>query len=313
MPAKETPYQSKWKTFWKLFYKQRYLQMLAIPGILLLLFFAYIPMLGLVIAFKNYRVIDTIMGAPWVGLAIFERVLTDPDLALAVRNTLVMSAISLLGGFPLTIIFALLINELKSIRIKRITQTISYLPHFISWVILGGMIRNYLGLYGLINNLLIAAHLIKEPILFLGEPTMFWPIAFITGQWKELGWSTILFLASMASINPELYESADMDGAGRFRKMWHITLPSIKFTISIVLILNISNILNSNFDQIMVLSNTLNRSTSDVIDVFIYRLGLIYSQYSYATAAGLLKSIIALFLLLLANYGSKKLTDTSFL
>ncbi|GJM72930.1 hypothetical protein HMSSN036_51460 [Paenibacillus macerans] len=190
-------------------------------------------------------------------------------------------------------------------------QTISYLPHFLSWVVLGGILTTWLSDVGIINDLLLALHLIQEPISYLAEPNYFWGIVVASDVWKELGWSAIIYLAAITSISPEMYEAATIDGAGRFQKMWYITLPSIKATISILFILAVGGVLNSNFDQILVLRNVLNESASNVIDIYVYQTGMLSGRYSYSTAVGLFKSVIALILLLLANRVTKKLNDTS--
>jgi len=276
-----------------------------------MIIFNYVPMYGIIIAFKKYNIVKPISAAPWVGLKFFREFLADPDFWSAMKNTLGISFFKLLIGFPLPIIFALCLNEITSIRYKKVVQTISYLPHFLSWVILGGIMMTWLSDVGILNHILMGLHLVKAPITYLAEPQYFWPIAIISDIWKELGWSAIIYLAAIAGVDPGMYESATIDGAGRFRKMLSITLPSIKPTISILFILSVSGILNSNFDQILVLSNSLNQSTSSVIDLFVYRIGIQSGRFSYATAVGLTKSVVALILLLTANFASKKLNDTS--
>ncbi len=290
---------------------QRYLQAMALLGVAWMVIFNYIPIYGIIIAFKEFNIIKPISEAPWVGMDHFKAFLEDDNLKYVIRNTLGMSFLKLLIGFPLPILFALFLNEIRSIRFKRSIQTISYLPHFLSWVILGGIMTTWLADVGIINDVLLWLHIINEPIVFLAEPSYFWGLAIISDIWKELGWSAIIYLAAIAGISPELYEAATIDGAGRFQKMFYLTLPSIKGTISILFILAVSGVLNSNFDQIMVLKNQLNESTSNVIDVYVYQVGLQQARYSYSTAVGLIKSIIALILLLTANFVSKRLNNTS--
>lgn len=299
------------KRLWRKLYNQRYLQVMALLGIIWMVVFNYIPMYGVIIAFKEFNIIKSISNAPWVGLEHFKAFLQDGNLGYVIKNTLGMSFFKLAIGFPLPIGFALFLNEIRSIRFKRTIQTISYLPHFLSWVILGGILTTWLSDMGIINDLLMGLNLINEPIVFLAEPQYFWGIAITSDIWKELGWSAIIYLAAIAGISPEMYEAATIDGAGRFQKMFHITLPSIKGTISILFILAVSGILNSNFDQILVLKNQLNESASSVIDVYIYQVGIQQGRYSYSTAVGLIKSIIAIILLLVANNVSKRLNDTS--
>ncbi|MCK9861669.1 ABC transporter permease subunit [Paenibacillus sp. ATY16] len=295
------------------FMAQRYLQAMALVGIAWMIIFSYVPLYGLIIAFKEYDITRSISESPWVGLAQFKEFLTDDSLPYVLKNTLAMSALKLLIGFPIPILFALFVNELRSLRYKKIVQTISYLPHFLSWVILGGILTTWLSDVGIINDLLMALHLIKEPISYLAEPGYFWTIIVSSDIWKELGWNAIIYLAAIASVSPDLYEAATMDGASRFQKMFLITLPMIKGTIAILFILAVSGILSSNFDQVFILKNQLNESASNVIDTYVYQVGISEGRYSYSTAVGLFKSIIAFLLLLSANYVTKKLNDTSLL
>ena len=300
--------RSRWL---KKLYSQRHLQIMALLGVIWMIIFNYIPMYGVIIAFKEFNIIKSIGEAPWVGLEHFKEFFANDDFTSVMRNTLGISLLKLFIGFPLPIIFALFLNEIRSFRYKRTIQTISYLPHFISWVILGGILMTWLADTGVINKILLALNVIDQPITFLAEPKYFWGIVITSDIWKELGWSAIIYLAAIASISPEMYEASTIDGAGRFQKMWYITLPSIKATISILFILAVSSVLSSNFDQILVLRNPLNESTSNVIDIFVYHVGLQNGRYSYAQAVSLFKSIIAIILLLIANRVTKKLNDTS--
>jgi putative aldouronate transport system permease protein len=299
------------RNWWKRIYGQRHLQIMALLGVVWMIVFNYIPMYGVIIAFKDYNIIYKISEAPWVGLEHFREFFNDDNLWNVIKNTLGISFFKLFIGFPLPIIFALFLNELRSVQFKKFVQTISYLPHFLSWVVLGGILATWLSDVGIINNILLALNFIKEPITYLAEPSYFWTIIITSDIWKELGWSAIIYLAAISSVSPEMYEAATIDGAGRFQKMWYITLPSIKSTISILFILAISGVLNSNFDQILVLRNSLNDSASNVIDYYVYQTGLLSGRYSYSAAIGLIKSVIALILLLIANGITKKLNDTS--
>ena len=209
-------------------------------------------------------------------------------------------------GFPLPIIFALLINELVGKKFKKITQTISYLPHFLSWVVLGGIMVDWFSKSGVINDLFVSMHLISAPVSFLGKPQYFWAIAVLSDIWKELGWSAIIYLAAISSIDQQMFEAATIDGATKLQKIFKITLPSITGTIALLLIIQISSLLNSNFDQILILKNQINVSRSQVIDTYVYQVGMQMGKYSYATAAGLFKSVIALILLVSANKACKK-------
>jgi putative aldouronate transport system permease protein len=289
---------------------QKYLQAMALLGVVWMIIFNYVPMYGLIIAFKEYSIIKSISEAPWVGLMQFKEFLQDENFWIVLKNTLGISLIKLVIGFPLPIIFALMLNELTSLKFKKAVQTITYLPHFLSWVVLGGILTTWLADIGLINDILIGSGLINERTNFLAEPDNFWTIVILSDIWKELGWSAIIYLAAIAGVSTELYESATIDGANRFQRMWHITLPSIKPTITILFILAVSGVLNSNFDQILILRNALNESASNVIDIYVYQLGLQNARYSYATAVGLMKAIIAFVLLLSANKIAKKINGS---
>ncbi|MBN2657862.1 MAG: sugar ABC transporter permease [Spirochaetales bacterium] len=287
-------------------YHQRYLLFMALPALVWMIVFNYIPMYGIIIAFKRYRIIKSIADSPWVGLANFKELFTEGDFSMVMKNTLGIGFMRLFIGFPLPIIFALFLNEIKHAGFKRTIQTISYLPHFISWVVLGGIMMNWLSDAGLFNEILMKTGIIDEPRFFLAEPESFWNIAVFSDVWKELGWGAIIYLAAISGISPALYEAATVDGANRWQKMMHITMPSIMPTVSIMLILAISGILTTNFDQILVLRNAVNQSASDVIDIFVYRVGFKMNRFSYAQAISLFKSVVALILLLGANQISKK-------
>jgi len=303
--------KKKVKKFSRKFISQRYLQMMVLLGVAWMIIFNYIPLYGLIIAFKEFNIIKSISEAPWVGLKHFKGFLTDENLLYVLKNTLGMSFFKLLIGFPLPILFALFLNELRNVRFKRFVQTISNLPHFLSWVILGGILTTWLADVGIINNTLMAVHWIDEPISFLAEPSYFWSIIISSDIWKELGWSAIIYLAAISSVSPELYEAATIDGANRFQQMFRVTLPMIKGTVSILFILAVSGILNSNFDQVFILKNQLNETASNVIDTYVYQTGITQGRFSYSTAVGLFKSMIAFMLLLCANFVTKKLNDTS--
>ncbi|WP_244157637.1 ABC transporter permease [Paenibacillus typhae] len=299
------------RSLWKRLLAQKHLQTMALLGVAWMIIFNYIPMYGMIIAFKEYNIVKSIAEAPWVGLQHFRELYEDEDLRYVIKNTLGISLIKLLIGFPLPIIFALFLNEVRSIRYKKAIQTISYLPHFLSWVVLGGILATWLADVGIVNNILMALNLIDKPISYLAEPSYFWTIVISSDIWKELGWSAIIYLAAIAGVSPEMYEAATIDGAGRFQKMWYVTLPAIRGTISILFILAVSGVLNSNFDQILVLRNSLNETASNVIDYYIYYTGIVTSRFSYSMAVTLIKSVIALILLLIANQVTKKVNDTS--
>lgn len=311
IPPVQKEVVSRYRKLWKRLVVQRHLQTMALLGVVWMIIFNYIPMYGIIIAFKEYNIVKSISEAPWVGLTHFREFLDDDNLGSVIKNTLGISVIKLVIGFPLPIIFALFLNEIRSIRFKKSIQTISYLPHFLSWVVLGGILATWLSDVGIINHILLALNMIDQPISYLAEPKYFWTIIITSDIWKELGWSAIIYLAAIAGVSPEMYEAATIDGAGRFQKMWFVTLPAIKSTISILFILSVSGVLNSNFDQILVLRNSLNDSASNVIDYYVYYTGLLSGRFSYSAAVGLFKSVIALILLLIANQVSKKINDTS--
>lgn len=287
------------------------IQSMVLPGVIFLAIFAYVPMIGVITAFIDYNPIQGYFNSEFVGLKYFKELFGDWAFPMILKNTLGINLIGLAISFPTTIIFALILNEVKNPLFKRSVQTISYLPHFVSWVIFGGIIIQLLsaGNDGVINKLLLAIGIIDEPINFMGEAALFWPILISASLIKGLGWSAIVYIAAIAGINPEHYEAATIDGAGRLQRIWYITLPGIAGTIIIMLIFEISGILNSGMDALLVLQNDLNYNASETIDMYVYHVGISQSRFSYATAIGLLKSIVGLILLLTANFASKKLTD----
>jgi putative aldouronate transport system permease protein len=297
--------------FLRRLWNQRYVQAMALPGIIWLVIFAYLPMWGIIIAFKQYSLIRPLSAVPWVGFQFFIEFVTDEKFWPVLANTLGISVLRIAFGFPLPIIFALFLNEMTSNRLKRTVQTVSYLPRFISWVVLGGIMMDWLSESGFFTRLLLQWGILSEPVAFLAEPRYFWGLAVISDIWKELGWSAIIYLAAIAGIDPQLYEAATIDGAGRYKKMWHITLPSIAGTIAILFILAVAYSLNSNFDQIFVLRNSLNRPASDVVDMYVYRMGIQQGRFSFATAVGLMRSVAALILLVSANFVTRRLTGRS--
>ena len=285
--------------------------MMVLPGIVWMVVFCYLPIYGLQIAFQDYKITHALGTSPWVGLKYFARFLSDPLFWPVMKNTLGISFYKLLFGFTLPIVFALLLNEVRYPRFKKVVQTVSYLPHFLSWVVLGGIMINWLSDVGFINTFLVAIGAIEKPISYLANPKYFWGIAVVSEVWKELGWSAIIYLAAIAGIDPALYEAAIIDGAGRLRMIFSITLPCIAGTISILFILAVGGLMGSNFDQIFVLKNQLNLSASNVIDIYVYQTGISRTNYSYASAIGLFRSIISLVLLVGANTMSNRLQGTS--
>lgn len=284
------------------------LQVMILPGILAIFIFSYIPMYGVLMAFQDYNLFKGFFNSPWVGFKHFEMFFNSPDFWNIMRNTIVISGLKLLIGFPAPVILALMLNEIQQAWFKRTIQTISYLPHFLSWVIVGGFVFSILSTEnGSLNILLQQLRIIGEPINFLSIPEYFWGILIGTGVWKEIGFASVVYLAAIAGIDPHLYESASLDGANRFKQMFLITLPSIAPVIIIFMILAIGNILSAGFEDILILSNNpILKDVSDVIDTYVYRLGIMNNRFSYATAAGLFKAIISVALLTIANYTARR-------
>jgi putative aldouronate transport system permease protein len=292
-------------------WRQRWLQLMAIPGAIWMFIFCFIPIYGISIAFLHYNITKPMSAAPFAGFVHFIEFFSDDNFHIVMRNTLCISLLKLAIGFPLPIVFALLLNEIRNQRFKRPVQTISYLPHFLSWAVLGAMMMNWLSKEGLVNGIAMALRLQKEPVYYLAEPNYFWGIAVASEVWKELGWNAIIYLAAISGVDQDLYESAVIDGAGRFRKMWNITLPSINGTIMLLLVLNIAYMMGSNFDQILILTNQLNLEYSNTIDLYVYRMGIQTGRFSYATAVGVFRSVVSLLLLLIANTSAKWLSGKS--
>lgn len=272
--------------------------------------FKYGPMFGNIIAFRKFVPGGPVYGEKWVGLKYFKMIVNDPTFWGVFKNTLVLSLSSLIIGFPFPIIFALLLNELTNKKFKKFVQTASYLPHFLSTVIIAGMIMEVLSPSSGIINMIIK-HFTGHTINFLAEAKWFPAIYVISGIWQGLGWGAILYLAALSNINTELYEAAKIDGANRWKQTLHVTIPGILPTIVTLLILNIGGIMNVGFEKILLLYNPMTYSTSDVIATYLYRLGLQSNNFSYATAIGLFESIIGLILVYSANLVSRKLTETS--
>ncbi len=283
-------------------YKWNYAMIL--PGIILLFLFAYMPMYGILIAFKKYEIYKGISGSPWLGFQNFY-FLKDGYFWESFLNTIYITILRLVFGFPAPIILALLLNEIRNPKFKKSIQSITYLPHFISWIVVAYMLQTLLALdTGIINNMLSAMG--KDQINFMGDPSYFRPIVIISAIWKDIGWDAIIYLAALASISQEQLESATLDGAGRFQRIWYINIPGIMPTISILLILYMPRLLSAGYEQIYPLVNPANLAISNVLDVYIIRLGLGNSQFSVATAIGFASASIQLLLVLFVNYIIKK-------
>ncbi|RAV21623.1 ABC transporter permease [Paenibacillus contaminans] len=281
---------------------QKYLYLMVVPCLVWFIVFNYIPMAGIVIAFKDYTFAKGIWGSPWAGLDHFKQFVTGYHFKIILVNTLAISLLKLIFAFPAPIVLALLLNELRSKLFKRSIQTLSYLPHFVSWVIVLGIWGRMLSIdEGIVNRFLVSLGIVGEPINFMLTSGYMWPIAVVTEIWKSIGFSSIIFLAALSSINPELYEAASMDGAGRFSKMFHISLPGIRSTIAILFVLAVGGIFSANFEQLYIMGLPPVLDKTEVIDTYIFRYGLQNLQYSAGAAAGLLRSFVALILVLLTN------------
>ncbi|WP_218033924.1 ABC transporter permease [Paenibacillus koleovorans] len=271
-----------------------------VPALILVALFNYIPMYGVLIAFKTFRVADGIWGSTWNDFEHFRTLFSTVGFTRALRNTVIISLLRLVFGFPMPILFALLINEMRNGWFKKTVQSISYLPHFISWVVLAGIVGEILSPQrGVLNYLIQLAG--GKPIYFLISNDWFRSILIATDIWKDVGWSAIIYIAALASIDPQLYEAADMDGASRLRKAWHISIPGIVPMIVILFLIKIGHVLNSGFDQIFNLYNPLVYETGDVLDTFIYRIGILNARYDFSTAVGLFMNAIGILLLLGSN------------
>ena len=286
----------KYKTYYLMFF----------PVALWYIIFCYVPMAGVSIAFKDFSFRAGIFGSEWVGMKHINRMLSSRDFRRVMSNTLELSALRILIGFPFPIIFALMLNEVRFPKTKKALQTISYLPHFVSWVVISGILFSFFSSGGFVNQFI--RRLGGQAIPFMSSEELFpWFLA-LSALWKELGWNAIIYLATLSSIDPQLYEAAMIDGAGRWKQLIHITFPSIRSVVSIMLILSLTNVLSAGFDQVLVMINAAVQSSAETIDYYIFRIGVQrVNNYSYATANGLAKSLISLVLVVTANWGAKKI------
>nr|WP_227880646.1 ABC transporter permease subunit [Cohnella sp. REN36] len=272
-----------------------------------LIIFKYAPIYGILMAFQDYNIFQGIGGSEWVGLDVFKFIFHQNSFYRALTNTLVLNLLDLVAGFPAPIILAILLFEIRYVKFKKATQTVLYLPHFLSWIIIGGMVYLIFSSHGMANSLLNGLGL--GSIEFLSQKTNWLVMYVIVGIWQNAGWGTILYLAAMTGINRELFEASDIDGCSRLRKIWHITLPGIKHTIIILLILQIGRMVSIGFDRPFVMGNSLVSEYSDVISTFVYRVGIGSGDFSQATAVGLFQSVVGLIFLVTANYIAKKVGE----
>ncbi len=291
--------QTKFKRFAYEMWRQKNLWILLLPMIILLFLFSYRPIYGVLLAFKSYNIKQGILGSEWIGFLYFGRLVDSAQFLRALKNTIVISLLKLIITFPAPILYTLLINEISFRRFKKINQTISYLPHFLSWVIVAAILNELLSSDGAINDFIVKFGGRRTNLLT--NSTLYIPLLIFSSIWKELGWNSIVYLAAINNIDPTLYEAGEMDGCSRVRMMWHITLPELLPTISILFLLRIGSILNAGFDQIYNTYNSMVMEVADIIDTYSYRLGLANLDYSMSTAIGLFKNVIGLILMLTVN------------
>ena len=291
--------------------RDRQLWLLCIPILVWVAIFCYYPMYGLLMAFVDYQPGMSILSCRFVGLQYFRDFVTKPIFLTLLRNTLAMSGLSLTVSFVIPIIFAFLLSELHNLRVKKVVQTASYLPHFISWVVVGSMVTNLLSSDGTVNSLLLRLGVTEKPISFLNKGTWYWTIYTIINTWKSMGWSSIIYLSAMAGVDDELYEAGAIDGLGRLGMALHITLPTIVPTIVLLWIMGVGNILSAGFDQHLIIGNPLTQQYWDVIDTYAYRYGVQQGFYSVGTAVSLMKSVVGFALVLIVNAISRKVSDVA--
>lgn len=306
---KETLPSAQHKTFWYKLSQQKELVIMSVPLLIYVIIFSYVPLYGWLMAFQNYKPGFSIMNQEWVGFQQFKFLFSQQDFLRVLRNTIGMSVINLVLGFVTSIGFALLLNEIKHVHIKKPIQTISYLPYFISWVITAGIVSSSLSMDGIVNRILVGLHIIQSPVQWLANGPAFWWILALANIWKNLGFSAIIYLGAMAGIDPALYESAQLDGASRWQKMKYITLPGIKSTFVILLIMSAANILNAGFEPQYLLATPTNIDWSQTIDVFVMKYGINLGNYSLSVAAGMFKTVVSVILLFICNTVCAKLGE----
>lgn len=291
---------------WKEIKRQKFLMICTACFVIYGIIFYYLPLAGWIMAFQNYKPKDGFLGSEFVGLEKFKFLFSDATFLQVIRNTLAMGILNLVATFVMAIVFAILLNEVRLVVGKKLVQTISYLPHFLSWIIVTGILHDALSSTGIVNELLTNWGILDGPINFFANKSYFWPIVAFANVWKETGWNAIVYLAAITSIDPGLYEAVTIDGGGRWAKIRHITLPSIKPTIMILLIMNIGNVLNAGFEVQYLLGNGLVKSVSDTIDIYTLTWGISQNDYSLGTAAGIFKSVVAIVLIFAANKFAKR-------
>jgi len=284
--------------------RERYIYLLLLPGILYFIIYRYLPMAGLVIAFQDFNPFAGFTGSEWVGFKHFQRMFENPEVLRVISNTIQISFLQIFVAFPVSIILALMLNELRNETYKKLIQSMVYLPHFLSWVVVVGIFVVFLRGEGLINTILASFGI--EAIPFLTDPAFFKPIIIIQSIWKEAGWGTIIFLAALAGVNPQLYEAATVDGANRWRQLWHVTLPAIRSVIIILFILRLGNVMDLGFEHIFLMLNPFNMDEGNVLDTYVFFKGIQQGNISFATAVGMFKGFVGLVLVVVANRLAKR-------
>lgn len=296
------------KELWIRIKRHRMLYLFVLPCIIWLVVFCYVPMAGIVLAFKNYRFDLGIFGSEWAGLKHFQKFITSPEFWMTIKNTVVISSLKIVICFPAPILLALLLNEVRAAKFKRVIQTLSYLPNFVSWVVVVQLMTVIFTPYGGIFNE-IRELMGLEPIFVMGEKSAFYPLVIFSELWKGVGWGSIVYLAAITGVDQELYEAAMIDGASRLKCTWHITLPGISMTIGIMFIMAVGGILNAGYDQILLLQQPANTEISQILDTYVIQTGIRYGKFEYATAIGVFKSVFSLLLVTLTNYLTKKYAE----
>jgi len=299
--------QDKKRTItWKEVKKQKVLIIWSLIIVVYGVIFCYLPLAGWMMAFQDYKPKNGLFHSAFIGLAKFEQLFSDSTFIRVIRNTLGMGVINLVVTFVAAIVFAIFLNEVKSNGGKKTVQTISYLPHFLSWIIVTGILHDALSSTGIINELLLKFHILDQPLNFFAHPKYFWPIVAFANVWKETGWNAIIYLSAITAIDPSLYEAANMDGAGRWARIRYVTLPGIKPTIMILLLMNVGNVLNAGFEIQYLLGNGLVKSVSETIDIYVLKWGISQNDFSIGTAAGIFKSFVSIVLIVIANQIANK-------
>jgi len=298
--------------FWKTAFRNRYLYLMSLPFVVWVFVFSYYPLWGWLMAFQNFKPGRSIFEQDWVGFEQFQKLFADDMFYQVLRNTLAMSALGLVATFTFPIVFALLINEVRQMFFKRFVQTVSYLPHFVSWAVAASIVTKMLSTEnGAVNDILMGLGIIDQPIQFMAQGHLFWGIVTLSDVWKETGWNAIIYLAAITGISGELYEAARVDGASRLRQIWHITLPGIRSTIIVLMILSIGHLISIGFEKQMLLGNNLVLDYSQVLDLYSLQYGLQMSRYSFGVAVNIFNSVVSLILLFAANGLFKRITKES--